>query len=75
MYKLIKKTFDINQLNWLQEVIMKKNQKSTSEFVQYIEQFAKDTCTLATITVDPLYSHPLYKHSLFLVTPLLGPDF
>src|SRR5437016_1606037 len=28
-----------------------------------------------SITVDPLYSHPLYKHSLFLVTPLLGPDF
>ena len=49
VYKTVKKFLDIDQLNWLEKVIMKKNWKSTSEFIQYIEQFTEDACTRTEI--------------------------
>ena len=52
----------MDQLDWFEKVIMKKNWKPTSEFVQYIEQFTEDACTrteIPTIVVpgrfDPCY--------------------
>ena len=49
VYKSVKKTLDIDQLNWLEKVIIKKNWKLTPEFTQYIEQFTEDSCTRAKI--------------------------
>lgn len=46
---LLKSLSNRDQLNWIEKVIMKKNWKPTSEFVQYIKQFTEDVCTRAKI--------------------------
>ncbi|CAI2196597.1 2101_t:CDS:2, partial [Funneliformis geosporum] len=49
IYKTVKRTLDMDQLDWLEKVIVKKNWKPTSEFVQYIERFTEDACTRTEI--------------------------
>src|SRR3990170_2594694 len=49
MHEKVKKSLDISQFTWLEEVLRRKTWNPIPEFSQYINQFTEDECTRAKI--------------------------